>query len=259
MTPRLPGRAGAITLAAATLIILAGCGSVGGKLTFHDTEKVKITDIVLNGHGGDVIVRTAAIAETRITRTIRDTGDPEQSYRIDGTTLLLDSRCGPHCNTSYEVEAPAGVNVRGKLTSGTVSLTDVGTTDVTLTSGDVLVQGATGLVKVTATSGDVQVNNAKGGATLWVTSGNVNAIDISGPVDAKLASGDLTVQMTTAAPVTAKVGSGDLRLRVPAGGYQIRRQQGSGDTELNGITNDPAAKTVLDLKVDSGDMTVDRV
>ena len=259
MTPRLAGRAGALTLIAATTLALAGCGGVGGKLTYNDTEKTKVTDIVLDGNRGDVIVRTAPISETRITRVIRNGTDPKESYRLDKTTLYLDTSCGPACSVSYEIEAPAGVAVRGGMTSGSVDLTNVGVTDLEVTSGDIKVHGATGAVKVKATSGDITVEDAKAGATLQATSGDVHAISVSGgPVSAKVGSGDVTVQLSAVASVTAQAGSGDVHLIVPMGSYQVRTHKGSGDLTLDGITNDASAKNILDLRVGSGDLTVTR-
>jgi hypothetical protein len=257
MTPRLAGRAGALTLIAATTLALAGCGGVGAKLTYRDTEKTKVTNIVLDGKSGDITVRTAAIAETRITRVIRNSTDPKESYRLAGTTLYLDTRCGPDCNVSYEIEAPPGVAVRGSLTSGTVSLTNVGAADLEVTSGDILVRGATGAVQVKATSGDITVDDAKAGATLQATSGDLHAVNISGgPVSAKVTSGNVTVQLDAAASVTAQAGSGDVNVVVPAGSYQVRTQKGSGELKLAGVTDDASAKNILDLRVDSGNLTV---
>ena len=58
--------------------------------------------------------------------------------------LHIDTDCGHDCSVSYEIEAPAGVAVRGELSSGDVGLTGSGSADVTLTSGDIMVRDATG-------------------------------------------------------------------------------------------------------------------
>jgi hypothetical protein len=257
MTPRLTGRAGALTLIAATALALAGCGGVGAKLTYVDTQKNKVTDIVLDGHSGDVMVTTAPVTETKITRIIRNSTDPQVSYRMVGSALHLDTTCGPHCTVSYQIQAPAGVAVHGELTSGDVALTDVGAADLTITSGDVTVRNASGAVKVKTTSGDITVANAKKGANLQTTSGDVRAVDISGgPVSAKATSGDVFVRLTTADSVTAQTGSGDVQVHVPAGPYRVTTHKGSGDLSVVGITNDTTSKNVLDLRVGSGDLTV---
>lgn len=51
-----------ILVAAVAAPVLAGCGGVGARLTFNDTEPA-VTEIVLTGASGDVMVRTAAIKE----------------------------------------------------------------------------------------------------------------------------------------------------------------------------------------------------
>jgi Putative adhesin len=256
MTATLARRAGAITLTAATMLALAGCGGVGAKLTYDDTEKGKVTSIVIDGGSGDVQVTTAAITETHITRIYRVSADPDESYRLDGTVLHISNRCGHNCQVSYQIEAPAGVGVSGELTSGDVQLTDVGATDLKLTSGDVMIRGATGKVSVKATSGDVTITDAKAGVNLSVTSGDAHAINITGPVVAKVTSGDATVKLSKPASVTAEADSGDLVVTVPTGAYQVHTHKGSGDLAMAGITDDPKAQNILDLRVGSGDLTV---
>jgi hypothetical protein len=256
MTAKLAGRAGALTLAAATTVALAGCGGVGAKLTYDDTEKVKVTAIVIDGGSGDVLVKTAAINETHIKRIYRVSADPDESYRLDGSELHIANRCGHNCQVSYEIEAPVGVAVRGELTSGDVNLTDVGATDVTLTSGDVMVRGATGPVKIKATSGDITVDDAASGVTVDATSGDVHAVNVTGPVVAKVTSGDATVKLNTPASVTAQTDSGDLMVSVPAGSYQLRTHKGSGDLNIAGLANTANAKNIIDVRVGSGDLTV---
>jgi hypothetical protein len=258
MTPTLARRAGALTLIAATAVALAGCNGTGAKLTYNDTEKVKVTEIDLAGHSGNVQVKTAAINETRITRIIRNNSDPAQSYRLDGTVLHLNTDCGMHCSVSYQIEAPPGVAVTGTLSSGDIALTDVASADVTVTSGDVMVHGATGAVKVKATSGDIDVVRAGGPVTLQATSGNLRAVDLAGgPVDARVTSGDVQLKVNKVTSVTAEATSGDVQLMVPTGTYQVHANAGSGDATVGtGITADAASKNVLDLTAGSGDVIV---
>jgi DUF4097 and DUF4098 domain-containing protein YvlB len=259
MTTNLTRRTGALALlATAAATVLVGCDNgVGAKLTFHDTEKVKVSEIVMTGASGDVGVKTAAITETRITRVVHRRSDPEPSYRLDGTVLRIDTDCGSDCTASYQIEAPAGVKVRGELRSGDVALAGVGAADVTVTSGDVTVMGSTGPVKLKTTSGDVTVHDAGAGATLHATSGDLKAMNVAGgPVSARTTSGDVTVRVTEAASVTAHATSGDVEVLVPSGAYQVKTDTASGDAEVVGVVRDPASKNVLDLKTSSGDATV---
>ncbi|MCA2217840.1 DUF4097 family beta strand repeat-containing protein [Jidongwangia harbinensis] len=259
MTTNLTRRTGALAvLATAAATVLAGCDNgVGARLTFHDTEKVKVSEIVMAGGSGDVAVKTAAITETRITRVVHRRSDPEPSYRLEGTVLHIDTDCGRNCTASYQIEAPAGVKVRGELRSGDVALADVGAADLKVTSGNIAVAGSTGAVQVKTTSGDIVVHNARAGATLNATSGDLRVMNANGgPVNARTTSGDVEVRITEAASVTAHTTSGDVEVLVPSGAYQVRTNTNSGDAEVAGVVRDPASKNVLDIKTSSGDATV---
>jgi len=264
MTPTLARRAGAVTLIAATAAALAGCGGgIGAKLTYDDTEKVKVSEIVLTGGSGDVTVTTAAIADTRIKRIVRTDGsaDPQSSYQIDGTVLTLDTSCGPHCQVSYEIQAPAGVGVRGKLGSGDLALTAIGTADVVVGSGSAGIDGATGAVSLRSGSGEITVNDLRAEATLVAGSGEIVAHGLTGgkPVRVQTGSGEISVELAQAAPVTARAGSGEIELLVPDGAYRLKTRTGSGDAEVLGLVDDPTAKTVIDVQTGSGDATITAV
>ena len=247
-------RAAALALVAATTTALTGCaGVVGARMTFHDTEKVKITEIRLTGGHGDVLVKTAAVSETTIQRVVRRNTDPGESYRLAGSALLIDTSCGDNCSVSYEITAPAGVAVKGELRSGDVHLSGVGTTDLKLTSGDLSVENATGPVKLRATSGDIRILGAQDAVDVQSTSGDIDAIDLAGPAILKLTSGDVTAMLTEANSVDAQTTSGDVQVQVPAGSYRITTHTGSGDASVAGLVNDPAAKNVVNLRTGSGD------
>lgn len=257
MTTTLARRAGVLALIAATATTLTGCaGVIGATMTYDDTEKAKITDIVLTGGSGDVTIATAAVNETTIRRVIRRTTNPDQSYHVSGTTLSLDTSCGPDCSVSYQVQTPPGVNVRGNLASGDLQLAGIGTADVRVTSGDVLINDATGPVKARATSGDIQVLHAKGAVTAQATSGDIRALDAAGAVDVTATSGDVQVSLTAPNSVTANATSGDIDITVPTGDYHVISRTRSADTAVHGLTDDPAAKNVLDVRADSGDINI---
>jgi DUF4097 and DUF4098 domain-containing protein YvlB len=259
MTTTLTRRAGVLALIAATAATtLTGCaGVLGARMTYDDTEKTKITDIQIEGTSGDVTVRTGKATETSIKRIIRRaSGDPGESYRLDGSTLMIDTSCGNNCSVSYEIVAPAGVKVGGELRSGDIQLDSVADTDIKLTSGDITVMNATGPVKLRATSGDVRVVNAKSTVDIQSTSGDINAMDITGAMNLRVTSGDINAVLSAPASVTAQTTSGDVRLAVPSGSYRILTSAGAGDTEVQGLTSDPDAKNVLDLRTANGDAMV---
>lgn len=259
---RHPGlrRAGAATLiAAATATVLTGCGGVGAKLTFSDVEKAKVTDIVITGGSGDVMIRTAAITETRINRIIHRNSDPGSSYRVEGATLSIDTDCGPNCSVDYDITAPQGVKVRGSLGSGDIGLTEVGAVDLSLTSGDMMINQVKGDVTAKATSGEITLNDVTGKVTASVQSGNVRAMRIGGgPVDVRATSGDVDVDVVKPMSVTAQTTSGDVTAHIPAGRYDIRTSARSGDVRLDGLGLDDDAQSPnkLNISATSGDVTV---
>jgi DUF4097 and DUF4098 domain-containing protein YvlB len=257
MTTTLIRRAGALTLVAATAVTLTGCGGVlGARMTYNDVEPTKITEIRVTGGSGDVAVATATTTQTKITREVRRNTNPGESYRLDGTVLHIDTSCGHDCSVSYQIEAPAGVAVKGELRSGDVLLDGVGATDLKLTSGNVTVNAATGPVQLETTSGDVRVVEAKSTVRVDASSGNVEAINPGGAVDIEVASGDVDVVLATPLSVTAAAKSGNVNVVVPDGSYRISADAKSGDAAVDGLISDPAAKNVIDVSALSGDAMV---
>ena len=264
MTPTLARRAGAVTLIAAAAAALAGCGGgIGARLTYDDTEKVKVSEIVLAGGSGDVTVTTAAIPDTRIKRIVRTDGsaDPQASYQLTGTVLTLDTSCGHQCRVSYEIQAPTGIAVRGKPGPGTLALADIATADLTMGSGDVTIDRASGTVALRSGSGDIVANDLRGETTLVTGSGQIEAYGLTGGkgVRAQAGSGDVKIEVAQATSVTARTGSGDIELTVPDGAYQVRAGNGPRAAELLGVVNDPRAKNIIEVQAGSGDATVTAV
>lgn len=246
----------ATVLAAASLLALAGCdGAVGAEMTFDDVEQSKITEIVLTGGNADVSITTGTGTETRITRVVRGGTSAGKAHQLSGSVLTLPTDCGRDCRTRFQIQAPAGVAVRGELHSGDALLERVGAVDLKLTSGDVGVRDATGTVAIRATSGDLLVDGAPQ-VNLECTSGELTALNVAGPITTRTSSGDTRLSLAEPASVTASVTSGNLELMVPEGGYRIRTDVGSGDETVHGVTFDSKAKHTLDLRTRSGDLTV---
>ncbi len=194
--------------------------------------------------------------QTEITRVVRGSSNPGASYRLEGTVLHVDTSCGHDCTVSYQIKAPAGVAVRGDLRSGDVLLSGVGATDFELTSGDMTVRDAAGPVQIKATSGDIRVLDPQSTVRVDSTSGDISALNARGAVDISVTSGDVNVLMATPQSVTAEAKSGDVTVRVPRGSYRITTDAGSGDTAVQGLGTDPAAKNVIEVRTASGDALV---
>jgi DUF4097 and DUF4098 domain-containing protein YvlB len=258
MNPTLIRRAGVLALVAATTTTLTGCaGVIGAKMTYDDTEKTKITDIVRTGGRGDVVVTTTAAAgATTIHRVVRRATNPGESYKLTGTTLTIDTSCGVNCSVAYAINTAPGVKVHGKQHSGDVRLDGVADTDLEVTSGDLTVSEATGPVQIKATSGDIKVLGAAGPVKIKATSGDVVATDLAGPADVSITSGDVHVSLTKPNSVTAHATSGDMTIEVPTGSYKLVTSAGSGDVHTDGMQSDATSKNVIDVRVSSGDVTV---
>ncbi|MEU2616400.1 DUF4097 family beta strand repeat-containing protein [Micromonospora sp. NPDC007271] len=244
--------------AVATLILLSGCDTLSFReLDYDNTEAVKITRITVRPGSGDVTVRgSGSAAEVRIKRMVRyQGGQPDTRYRINGDELVLDTSCGNRCSVSWDVTAPEGVRVRGETGSGDVVLSQVGTVDVKLSSGDARVAGASGDIRVETSSGDISVVDAAGAVRLRATSGRVEARRLAAGVDAETSSGDLTVELEQPASARLHAGSGDVHLVVPGGRYRVRSSTGSGDANL-AVTDDPNAPLLLDVRAGSGDVAI---
>ncbi|MDM4720282.1 DUF4097 family beta strand repeat-containing protein [Micromonospora sp. WMMA1363] len=246
------------TLAAAALIVVAGCDNLSfRRLDFDATETVEITTVRVLPGSGDVVVRaTGPAGSVRVKRVMRYQGaQPETTYRIDDAELVLDTGCGPRCSLSYEVVAPPGVAVQGKTGSGNVDVTRTGAVDLKVGSGDVRVAGAGGPVRVETGSGDIEVVDVATPVTLRASSGDITARRIGAVVDAETSSGQVTVELATPASVRAHSSSGDVELVVPAGSYQVRSEIGSGRAELD-VPDTPTATLMLDVATGSGNQRI---
>ncbi|GLY01517.1 DUF4097 family beta strand repeat-containing protein [Actinoplanes sp. NBRC 101535] len=237
-------------------LVLAGCDqAVGARMIFNDTETTKVTDIVLTGGNGDVRVRTGTEATTKVQRVVTGGTSPGSSYTLKDGVLSLTTDCGSDCRVSYEIEAPAGVTVRGEMRSGDVFLTQVGPVDLKLTSGDVAVEDATSDVAVRSTSGDISVTGG-GAASLETTNGDIVALGTTGPMTARSTSGDIALNLASASSVTATVANGDIEVFVPRGDYRISAQSAHGEATVMDLADDPKAANTLNLRASNGDITV---
>lgn len=249
----------AAALGAALLAPLAACGDVGQtKLEFTDTEDVAITEVRLEPGSGDITVSTKDdIKQVEIKRVVRYRGDePEAKHRIEGTALVLDAECRGWCSVSYLVVAPKGVAVRGSNDSGDLDLTDVSAVDVEVGSGDITVRRASGAVAIDTGSGNVTVSEVTGDATLKTGSGTVAGTDLRGARNAATTdSGDIHLTLGKPGAVQVHSGSGDVEVSVPRGDYRVDARTDSGDTAVD-VPNTPGGAHLLDLKADSGDLTL---
>jgi hypothetical protein len=258
-----------VLLAGLVLLAAGGCDIAYGKFSEDKTETVSITEIQLNGGSGDLTVTPGGKDKLEIHRTVSYWSKHRPSvpaYRIDGSVLRLNSKCGNRCSVSYQIHAPEGVKVDGESGSGDIRLTGVSTVDVSLGSGDIDVTratvpasgaGAPAKVSVRTGSGDLKLDGIEADLTAHTASGDIKASGIrAASTDLTTSSGDITVELGSAGTVLAHAGSGDVTLAVPAGGsYQVQAESGSGSVHV-GVQSAPTATNQLTLRTGSGDITV---
>jgi hypothetical protein len=251
-------RTATVLAALVGLAALSGCNYHEKRFDDSTSERVAITEIHIEGGSGDVVVHPGDPDRVDIHRTFEyDRSYQDPKYRIDGTVLRLDTRCGDRCSLSYGIRAPSAVKVTGHNGSGNLTASGVSAVDFVLGSGDILVRDATGPVAVHTTSGNVQVIDVTGRLVLGTSSGDVDATGVrSTEVAARTFSGNVRLELAAVADIQATTGSGDIQLLVPAGDYLVRTDTGSGDVDVRIATN-PTGVHHVDLRTGSGNIAVD--
>ena len=91
-------------------------------------------------------------------------------------------------------------------------------------------------------SGNIEVLNVTGPVDVRASSGDVTGTRLGGDVSAETGSGNITLTLSRPASARAHAGSGDVELTVPAGRYRVKSNVDSGDTEI-GVTERPGRIT----------------
>ena len=229
--------------------VLAGAFAVGGcgllpPQSMSDTKTLdqQVTAIRFDGRAGSVQVQ-GKTGQTKATveRTIkyRDGTSPKQdTYRVDGSVLVLTGDCGEDCSVDYDVTVPAGVAVSGQTTAGDIELHGVGAVDVTTTAGGVDLADVRGTVKAHTTNGEITGSGLRGGG-----------------VQVETTNGGIDLTMAEAADVTARTSNGGIKLAVPSGSYRVSTNNHTGRQKI-GVAEDPNGKYRLDLNTDNGSIDV---
>ncbi len=223
-------------------LLLTACGWEGpGGTRFSDDETLSqtITEVRFSNDSGDVKIRVGDT--TSVHREMKyETDKPGRTHRVDGDTLILEECSTHNCWVSYDVVVPAGTKVNGHVDSGSVELAGVASANVQAESGDITVRDVTGKVNATAQSGSVDLSG------------------IGGTVVAGAESGDVKVGLSAAQDVSASTESGDIEVSVPSADYRVDASSDSGRID-NQLSGDDSAGHKLDLRADSGDITVSQV
>lgn len=228
--------------------VVAGACVVGGcsllpPQSVSDTKTLdqQITAIKLDGRSGSMhVTGQAGLARTTVQRTIKyhDGAPGQDTYHVDGGTLVLTGECGDNCDVDYDITVPAGVPVTGKTSTGHIELLHVGAVDVTTSDGSVDFTDITGAVKAHTSDGEIT------GTGLHTDS-----------VQADTSNGEIDLTLAQAADVTARTSNGQIKLVVPAGSYRVSGKSHNGSRKI-GVADQADGKYRLDLNTDNGSIEV---
>ncbi|MFJ9695465.1 DUF4097 family beta strand repeat-containing protein [Kitasatospora sp. NPDC101183] len=174
--------------------------------------------------------------------------EPKVRADVDASGVMtLDVRCRRelpfyNCGAQLELEVPAGTEVAGEVTSGSVTL-----------------EGLTGPVDLGGTSGAIYLNGLSGEVRARTSSGMVQGTALrSGKVEVSTASGAVDLGFATA-PRDAKVstGSGAASVTLPQGShYRISGRSGSGGSTIDPALGDATSPNSLTADVGSGSLDI---
>jgi hypothetical protein len=223
-------------------LLVTACGWEAGGTRFSDDESIgqTITEVRFDNDSGDVKISVGDA--TSVHREVKySTDKPGKTSRVDdGDTLVLEACRTRNCWVTYDVVVPAGTKVNGHIDSGDVEVAGVASANVQSESGNLTVRDVAGKVNATAESGTVDLSG------------------IGGAVVAGAESGGVTVGLTTAQDVSVSTESGDIEVSVPGADYRVDASSDSGTVD-NGLDGDNTGGHKLELRADSGNVTVTQV
>ncbi|MFJ3215157.1 DUF4097 family beta strand repeat-containing protein [Kitasatospora sp. NPDC086801] len=175
---------------------------------------------------------------------------PSVSTTFDGDVLTVGMECRQilpfadfGCGAQIELEVPAGTDVSGQLSSGSVE-----------------VRGLSGAVRMDLTSGALNLIGTSGEVYAHVTSGMVQGTDLSSErVDTETTSGSVDLAFSKAPrAVDTRSTSGSVKLTLPRDSrYGFSGDVGSGSRHVDPSLADSASPNRIHGSVTSGSITVE--
>lgn len=236
----------ALSLSAAVLLFAPACVGYKGPTQQQSdafTLDRAVTDVVLRGGAGDVVIDTGAelVEVERYAEWSNQAPDVDAFIKDD--VLYLEDTCDGwgYCRVDYVIRVPAGTDL-----------------DLELGSGDLRVTGADARTRVAMGSGDLLLSELSGEAIVAVGSGDIEGDDMAlVELRGETGSGDVELEYREApALVALETGSGDVTLDLPAADYALELSTGSGDIDLDGVQDTQGAERLLQLHTGSGDIEI---
>jgi hypothetical protein len=184
----------------------------------------------------------------------------EQQHYVIKQPTLEPTRSGgvltiePKCDDTYPDVVPCFSNLRVTVPDGVKVTIDGKGGDVDARSVDL--RGA----HIETGSGDIDLGLGGHAGLLWAhsDSGDIDVVAASArAVDAQSDSGDVHVDLA-AKPrkVLARSESGDIEIAVPRGIYAVKTKSDSGDVRARGLSRNAASASAIDVRTDSGDISL---
>jgi hypothetical protein len=233
------------TLGLATVLGLGTLGVSGCDFATSSTQDSatipdQISSIRLDSDSGGVtITGKEGVTQVSLQRTVSYSGNAPSgtTYHVENGQLVLNG-CGQHCTVDYTLTVPAKLPVSGSTTTGRITLSDMGSVDVSTHSGQINMDTIEGPVKAQTTNGRIQGQGIKGDS-----------------FDAETSNGEVNVTFATPQNVHAQTSNGAINLFVPSGAYNVITESHNGHKDIQ-VTNSPTAQYKLDLHTSNGHITV---
>jgi hypothetical protein len=171
---------------------------------------------------------------------------PTIDVTTSGAGVSITVACSPllvgECNVDLTVAVPAGIAVSATTDSGDITASDLDDLTLHADSGDLQVNGGSGLLHLSTDSGQI-------------TGVAMDASDVNASAD----SGGISLDFGRApTDVSVQDDSGDVTVTVPSGGpaYAVTAHSNSGSTSVQVPTN-PTSTHDISISVDSGNAVVD--
>ncbi|MFJ6379346.1 DUF4097 family beta strand repeat-containing protein [Kitasatospora sp. NPDC092039] len=234
------GRLASFVVLAAAVGGLSACGLAPDN-TFDDDATVgdRITAVKLDTTSGGVTLRgKEGLDRISVHRSVSYKNDkPGATSRVENGVLVLGG-CGQYCSVTYTVEVPAGLPVTGQTSSGSVSLSQVGSVQVSTHSGGVNLDGVNGSAEVKTTNGAISGRGLNGDR-----------------IRAETHNGAINITSTKPQDVSASTSNGAITLVVPAAKYKVSAKTGNGHKDI-GVSDDPSGQYQLTLSTSNGRISV---
>ena len=233
-----------ITAVISVLIINTGCeqGEIVDTYVFSETLDRGITRVTADIDAANLIISPSKDDSAVVDVDVEYWGrKADLDVSVDGSTLIIDLACRPHCRGDIDVYVPAEVFIDADNGSGDIEITGIdGDIEVHVGSGNVIIDDVVGNLDLEAGSGNVVGQRlASESCTAEAGSGNV-----------KLGFDDMPSNLN------ARAGSGNVKLAVPSGSYNIDLNAGSGSTNMSNIIHDPRVPRIIQASTGSGNVTL---